>query len=66
MTEKEVAGLYAEFFRRYDQPNPTDINTVEKAHYLIEIGWEKFRHMLNARKRSHYYTKLSVWKASDT
>lgn len=54
--------LYNQFFSAHGQPNPTDINTVEKYEFAFEVGFEDFSLMQVARKESHAFTLLRTWQ----
>lgn len=56
-----AAELYDEFFRTHYQKNPSDINTPEKANFLVQKGFESIRLMQAARKEQHEFTKRSYW-----
>ena len=59
-TEEQVAAkaLYDEFWRMHpNQKNPSDINTEEKAYFLMLKGFEKIRLMQKARKQAYSFTK---------
>ena len=54
----KARSLYRRFFNLYpDQKNPTDINTVEKAVFLVIVGFENIQLMQAARKEGHPFTK---------
>ncbi len=56
--QDEAKALYEEFWRLYpSQKNPTDINTAEKAHFLILKGFERIRLMQSARKQKYDFTR---------
>ena len=56
--EAEARALYEESWQRYpDIKNPTDINRIEKAYFLIEKGFEKIRLMQRARKQAYDFTR---------
>lgn len=56
--ETEAQVLYKEFWKMYPkQLNPTDINTPEKANFLIMKGFERIRLMQRARKEAYSFTK---------
>lgn len=56
--ENEARKLYEEFWRMYPtQKNPTDINTPQKANFLILKGFEKIRLMQRARKQKYDFTR---------
>lgn len=57
--------LYNNFFSRYGQPNPSDINTLEKFNYANEIGFDALALMQKARKESHDFTLLRVFRAAE-
>ena len=61
LTAKEIAeaeSLYNEFWNLYPtQPNPSDINTPEKAKFLIMKGFETIALMQRARKQAHRFTR---------
>jgi hypothetical protein len=54
----EARRLYTTFFERFNQPNPTDLNTEEKFGFAQEIGFEGYRTMQRARKESYNFTRL--------
>jgi len=57
--EKEARALYDEFWRMYPtQPNPSDINTPEKASFLILKGFQRISLMQRARKQRYPFTKI--------
>lgn len=58
--------LYNNFFSRYGQPNPSDINTVEKFNYANEIGFESLALMQKARKESHDFTLLKTFRENES
>ncbi len=62
MTNEEILEtkrLYIEFRRMYPGvKNPSDINTPEKAYFLILKGFEKIRMMQRARKAGYDFTIL--------
>jgi hypothetical protein len=54
----EAQALYEEFWATYPrQRNPTDINTPEKASFLILKGFERIRLMQRARKQRYEFTR---------
>ena len=54
----EARALFQEFWNRHpDIKNPTDINTVEKANFLTQKGFEKIRLMQRARKQAYDFTR---------
>jgi hypothetical protein len=56
--ESEARALYEEFWRMYpDQKNPSDINTPEKAAFLIVKGFERISIMQRARKQAYGFTR---------
>lgn len=56
--EAEARKLYEEFWQKYpNQKNPSDINTPEKATFLILKGFEKIRLMQQARKQAYAFTR---------
>lgn len=56
--EAEAQALYEEFWALHpDIKNPSDINRVEKANFLILKGFEKIRLMQRARKQAYDFTK---------
>jgi len=57
----EAKRLYDEFFAAYRQPNPTDLNTLEKYEYAFEIGFEGYVLMQQARKESCDFSLYSTW-----
>ncbi len=57
---------YKTFFAKHpDQRNPTDTNTQEKWDFMTSIGFERYCHMLAARKAKKEYrlefTKPEFW-----
>lgn len=56
-----VKKLYYDFYEQHRQPNPTDLNTVEKYEHAFEIGFENLRLMQAARKESCDYTVYRTW-----
>ena len=60
--EAQARALYEEFWEMHPNiKNPTDINRVEKANFLILKGFENVRLMQRARKQKYGFTK---WTAS--
>ncbi len=56
--EAEARALYEEFWGLHPNiKNPSDINKVEKANFLILKGFEKIRLMQRARKQAYDFTK---------
>jgi hypothetical protein len=56
--EAEARALYEEFWVRYPmQKNPSDINTYEKATFLVMKGFEKIALMQRARKAAYPFTR---------
>ena len=56
--EAEARTLYEEFWSMHpDIKNPTDINRIEKAYFLILKGFQKIRLMQKARKQAYDFTK---------
>lgn len=56
--ESEARDLYEEFRRLYPtQKNPSDINTPEKATFLILKGFERIALMQRARKQAYPFTR---------
>jgi len=56
--EAEARALYKEFWDMHPKiKNPSDINRVEKANFLIQKGFEKIRLMQRARKQAYDFTK---------
>lgn len=56
--EAEARALYDEFWQTYPtQRNPSDINTPEKASFLIQKGFERIRLMQRARKQAYDFTR---------
>jgi hypothetical protein len=56
--ETEARALYDEFWHLNPQQlNPSDINTPEKATFLIMKGFERIRLMQRARKEAYDFTK---------
>ncbi len=62
-------ALHEEWFKQYPkQKNPSDMNTEEKYHFAIRVGWVKYKMMQTARKgnvaRTGYkypWTKIGYW-----
>lgn len=51
-------ALYEEFWSLYPtQKNPTDINTPQKASFLVMKGFENIRLMQRARKQRYDFTR---------
>ena len=61
LTAEEEAlarSLYEEFWQQHPTlKNPTDINMVEKANFLVLKGFENIRLMQKARKQAYDFTK---------
>jgi hypothetical protein len=61
LTNKEVEEakkLYEEFWSIYPNiKNPSDINSPEKANFLIKKGFESIKLMQRARKQAYNFTK---------
>lgn len=56
--EAEARKLYEEFWKLYpNQQNPSDINTAEKANFLMLKGFESISLMQRARKQAYDFTK---------
>ncbi len=56
--EAEARALYDEFWSMHpDIKNPTDINRVEKANFLMLKGFQKIRLMQKARKQAYDFTR---------
>lgn len=56
--EKEARALYEEFWKTNPkQANPSDINTPEKANFLILKGFERISLMQRARKQAYDFTR---------
>jgi len=56
--EVEAKALYEEFWKMYPkQLNPTDINTPEKATFLVIKGFERISLMQRARKQAYDFTR---------
>jgi hypothetical protein len=56
--ESKARKLYDEFWRLHpDQLNPSDINTPEKATFLIMKGFERIALMQRARKQAYSFTR---------
>ena len=56
--EAEARALYNEFWSLHPNiKNPTDINSIEKANFLILKGFEKIRLMQRARKQAYDFTR---------
>jgi hypothetical protein len=56
--EAEARALYEEFWLIYpNQKNPSDINTAEKAAFLILKGFERIFLMQRARKQACDFTR---------
>ena len=67
--QKMAKDLYYSFFKKTGQKNPTDLNTPEKYHFAVEIGYELFRLMQLAREfhtaRNNFpyrWTHLGYWE----
>lgn len=59
--EKEAKALYEEFWKMYPkQRNPSDINTPEKANFLMMKGFQRIRLMQRARKEAYDFTRRQV------
>ena len=55
---EKAKALFVEFWKMFPtQSNPTDINTSEKAQFLILKGFESIRLMQAARKQGYDFTK---------
>lgn len=55
--EAEARALYDEFWAMHpDQSNPSDINTLEKANFLMLKGFESINLMQRARKAGYSFT----------
>jgi|SaaInlV_100m_DNA_3_1039692.scaffolds.fasta_scaffold36761_1 adenine-specific DNA glycosylase len=67
---QSAKNLYEKWFKRHpDIKNPTDINREEKFNFAIELGWNSFRLMQQARKSNvdkfNYpfpWTHADYWK----
>ena len=58
--------LYAEFFTMCPgKRNPSDINTPEKAQFLIMKGFEQIRLMQRARKAKYPFTRPDEVETDD-
>ena len=56
--QAEAKALYEEFWAMHpDIRNPSDINRVEKANFLILKGFEQIRLMQRARKQAYDFTR---------
>ncbi len=56
--EKKAKSLYAEFWKIYPKiKNPSDINSPEKATFMITKGFESIQLMQKARKQAYSFTK---------
>lgn len=56
--EKKARSLYQEFWEIYpDIKNPSDINSLEKADFMIKKGFENISLMQKARKQAYKFTK---------
>jgi hypothetical protein len=56
--EQRARALYDEFWSlNPDQKNPSDINTVEKATFLMLKGFESISLMQKARKQAYDFTR---------
>ena len=48
---KQARQLYCRWFAKFPKmKNPTDINSRSKYDFAVQIGWEKMRLMMTARK----------------
>lgn len=55
---RDARQLYEDFWKQYPhQKNPSDINTPEKANYLILKGFERVSLMQRARKQAYPFTR---------
>ena len=55
--EAEARALYEEFWTLHpEQQNPSDINTIEKANFLMQKGFESISLMQRARKQGYDFT----------
>ena len=58
--ESEARELYREFWELHPNiKNPSDINRVEKADFMMRKGFEKIQLMQKARKQAYGFTKPS-------
>lgn len=66
--EEDAARLlYEEFWSLHpDQKNPSDINTQEKAAFLMMKGFESIRLMQRARKQKYDFTRHSDTDVDDS
>jgi len=56
--EAEAKALFDEFWELYPkQKNPSDINTPEKATFLVLKGFERVSLMQRARKQAYDFTR---------
>jgi hypothetical protein len=56
--QNEARSLYEEFWKLHPNvKNPSNINTVEKAYFLILKGFEKIRLMQQAYEQGYDFTK---------
>lgn len=65
--ELRAKELYEEFWATYGThiKNPSDINTIEKAHFLIEKGFEDIALMQKARKQKYPFTRYNELDPED-
>lgn len=55
---KKAKSLYKEFWSMYpDIKNPSDINSQEKADFLLKKGFDNISLMQKARKQAYKFTK---------
>jgi len=55
---KKAKSLYKEFWSMYhDIKNPSDINSQEKADFLVKKGFDNISLMQKARKQAYKFTK---------
>lgn len=66
--DQEAKALYEEFWAIPGNElikNPSDINRVEKAHFLMLKGFERIRLMQRARKQARPYTRPDEVESED-
>ena len=68
--ELEIAkDLFREFFSRYPEENPSDVNTLNKYNFMMEKGFDALKLMQQARKENTKanghpcpWTQRDYWK----
>lgn len=66
---RQAQQLYCRWFAKFPKmKNPTDINSRTKYDFAMQIGWEKMRLMMTARKANtdkngypYPWTKADYW-----